>query len=58
MKSGLPDFGVVFGHLGYVKTEKGVAVPGFQALLRLLRGGRALGEVHWRLPHLIRDAPR
>jgi 2-pyrone-4,6-dicarboxylate lactonase len=32
---------VVFGHLGYVKTEKGVAAPGFQALLRLLRGGRA-----------------
>ena len=32
---------VVFGHLGYVKTEKGVAAPGFQALLRLLRSGRA-----------------
>jgi len=32
---------VVFGHLGYVKTEKGIAAPGFQALLRLLRGGRA-----------------
>jgi 2-pyrone-4,6-dicarboxylate lactonase len=32
---------VVFGHLGYVKTEKGVAAPGFQALLRLLRGGHA-----------------
>jgi predicted TIM-barrel fold metal-dependent hydrolase len=32
---------VVFGHLGYVKTEKGVAAPGFQALLRLLRAGRA-----------------
>ena len=32
---------VVFGHLGYVKTERGTAAPGFQALLRLLRGGRA-----------------
>jgi len=32
---------VVFGHLGYVKTEKGTAAAGFQALLRLLRGGRA-----------------
>ena len=32
---------VVFGHLGYVKTERAVAAPGFQALLRLLRGGRA-----------------
>jgi predicted TIM-barrel fold metal-dependent hydrolase len=31
----------VFGHLGYVKTDKGVATPGFQALLRLLRNGRA-----------------
>jgi len=32
---------VVFGHLGYVKAEKGVTAPGFQSLLRLLRGGRA-----------------
>jgi len=32
---------VVFGHLGYVKTEKGTATPGFLALLRLLRDGRA-----------------
>jgi 2-pyrone-4,6-dicarboxylate lactonase len=32
---------VVFGHLGYVKTEKGIAAPGFQSLLRLLRDGRA-----------------
>jgi 2-pyrone-4,6-dicarboxylate lactonase len=31
---------VVFGHLGYVETEKGMP-PGFQALLRLLRDGRA-----------------
>jgi 2-pyrone-4,6-dicarboxylate lactonase len=32
---------VVFGHLGYVATEKGMATAGFQALLRLLRDGRA-----------------
>jgi 2-pyrone-4,6-dicarboxylate lactonase len=32
---------VVFGHLGYVRSEKGTAVQGFQALLRLLRSGRA-----------------
>jgi 2-pyrone-4,6-dicarboxylate lactonase len=32
---------VVFGHLGYVKTEKRVATPGFQSLLRLVRDGRA-----------------
>jgi 2-pyrone-4,6-dicarboxylate lactonase len=32
---------VVFGHLGYVKTEKGTSAPGFRSLLRLLRDGRA-----------------
>ena len=32
---------VVFGHLGYMRTDKGLAAPGFQALLRLLRSGRA-----------------
>lgn len=32
---------VVFGHLGYVKADKGPVAPGFQALLRLLRSGRA-----------------
>jgi 2-pyrone-4,6-dicarboxylate lactonase len=31
----------VFGHLGYVRADKGIAAPGFQALLRLLRTGRA-----------------
>ena len=40
MLDGLP-VDVVFGHLGYVRAEKGTDVPGFQALLRLLRGGRA-----------------
>ena len=32
---------VVFGHLGYMKTEKSLATPAFQALLRLLQTGRA-----------------
>jgi predicted TIM-barrel fold metal-dependent hydrolase len=40
MLMGLPVT-LVFGHLGYVATEKGTTTPGFQALLRLLRGGRA-----------------
>jgi predicted TIM-barrel fold metal-dependent hydrolase len=32
---------VVFGHLGYVRSDKGTTVAGFKALLRLLRDGRA-----------------
>ncbi len=40
MLDGLP-VDVVFGHLGYVRADKGTGVAGFQALLRLLRGGRA-----------------
>lgn len=40
MLAGLP-VDVVFGHLGYVRADKGVATPGFQALLRLLRDKRA-----------------
>lgn len=31
----------VFGHLGYVKTNLGIDNPGFQALLRLIKAGRA-----------------
>ncbi|OFW25742.1 MAG: GntR family transcriptional regulator [Acidobacteria bacterium RIFCSPLOWO2_02_FULL_65_29] len=31
---------IVLGHLGYMRTDKGLAAPGFQALLRLLKGGR------------------
>jgi len=31
----------VFGHLGYVRADKGVQTLGFQALLRLMRAGRA-----------------
>jgi 2-pyrone-4,6-dicarboxylate lactonase len=39
----LADFpvDVVFGHLGYVTTSKSVAEPGFQALLRLMKDGKA-----------------
>ena len=32
---------VVFGHLGYVPTAEGLDTPGFAAMLRLLRDGRA-----------------
>ena len=32
---------VVFGHLGYMRTDHGLKAPGFQALLRLLATGRA-----------------
>lgn len=39
----LADFPVevVFGHLGYVPTAEGLDTPGFAAMLRLLRDGRA-----------------
>lgn len=30
----------VFGHLGYMKTDKGLNAPGFKSLLRLLQTGR------------------
>jgi predicted TIM-barrel fold metal-dependent hydrolase len=32
---------LVFGHLGYMRTDKGLADPGFRALLRLASEGRA-----------------
>ncbi|MBS0336944.1 MAG: amidohydrolase family protein, partial [Proteobacteria bacterium] len=32
---------VVFGHLGYMKTGLGLGAPGYQALLRLVKSGRA-----------------
>jgi predicted TIM-barrel fold metal-dependent hydrolase len=32
---------LVFGHLGYMQTDKGLADPGFRALLRLASEGRA-----------------
>ena len=39
----LADFPVdtVYGHLGYMRTDKGITAPGFQALLRLMQSGRA-----------------
>jgi 2-pyrone-4,6-dicarboxylate lactonase len=39
----LADFpvDVVFGHLGYMATARGLDAPGFRAMLRLLEGGRA-----------------
>jgi len=37
---GLP-VDLVFGHLGYLRTDKGLADPGFRALLRLAAEGRA-----------------
>jgi predicted TIM-barrel fold metal-dependent hydrolase len=32
---------IVLGHLGYMRTDKGLAHPGFQDLLRLMRRGKA-----------------
>jgi 2-pyrone-4,6-dicarboxylate lactonase len=32
---------VVLGHLGYMRTDKGLEQPGFQALLRLMQRGKA-----------------
>ncbi len=31
---------IVLGHLGYMRTDKGLDAPGFQALLRTMRAGR------------------
>lgn len=31
---------IVIDHFGYMKTSRGIGDPGFQALLRLMRGGR------------------
>lgn len=31
---------IVLGHLGYMKTDKGLDAPGYQALLRLVKSGR------------------
>lgn len=53
----LADFpvDVVFGHLGYMTKGKGMEAPGFQALLRLLRSGRAWVKLTG--PYRISDAP-
>ncbi len=31
---------IVLGHLGYMKTDKGIADPGFQSMLRLMQRGK------------------
>ena len=31
---------IVLGHLGYMRTDKGLEAPGYQALLRLVKSGR------------------
>lgn len=36
---------IVFGHLGYVPTGEGISDRGFQALLRLMRDGRAWAKL-------------
>jgi predicted TIM-barrel fold metal-dependent hydrolase len=43
----LADFPVefVFGHLGYMRTDRGLAAPGFQALLRLMESGRGWAKL-------------
>ena len=53
----LGDFPVdtVYGHLGYMKTDLGVANPGFQALVRLMKAGRAWAKLTG--PYRITGAP-
>lgn len=46
---------IVLGHLGYMKTEKGLDHPGFQALLRLMRDGRCWVKLTG--PYRISAAP-
>lgn len=43
----LADFPVpvVFGHLGYVPSAKGTETPGFRALVRLMKDGRAWAKL-------------
>lgn len=36
---------VVVGHLGYMKTDRGLEAPGFQALLRSMRSGRCWAKL-------------
>jgi predicted TIM-barrel fold metal-dependent hydrolase len=36
---------IVVGHLGYMRTEKGLAAPGFHALTRLMRDGRCWAKL-------------
>jgi predicted TIM-barrel fold metal-dependent hydrolase len=36
---------VVFGHLGYMRTDRGLQAPGFRSLVRLLREGRGWAKL-------------
>ena len=44
---------VVFGHLGYMQTTRGLDDPGFKALLRLMREGRGWAKLSG--PYRISD---
>jgi predicted TIM-barrel fold metal-dependent hydrolase len=46
---------IVLGHLGYMKTDKGLEDPGFQALLRLAERGKAWVKLTG--PYRISTAP-
>jgi len=46
---------VVFGHMGYVRSDKGTAAPGFQALLRLVKSGKAWAKLT--APYRISSQP-
>ena len=46
---------IVLGHLGYMRTDKGLEQPGFQALLRLMQRGRTWVKLTG--PYRISTAP-
>lgn len=46
---------IVLGHLGYMKTDQGLKAPGFQALLRLAKAGRAWVKLSG--PYRISSSP-
>ncbi len=48
---------VVFGHLGYMKTSRGVNNPGFQDFLSLLRDGKCWSKMTGAYRVTERDAP-
>ena len=41
---------VVVGHLGYMKTDKGINNKGFQEFLNLVRDGKTWGKTNRELP--------
>jgi len=44
MFAGFPTH-IVLGHLGYMRPDKDITHPGFQALLRLMQGGRCWAKL-------------